>query len=103
MILLAGKGDLILPDADDGRDDAYAEMRAFQRPPLFDMGFEISDVTAALGGLSWAAGKTGRLQRLAHRAGVGAVARGIDIVLGDVADIGPAAEKMAEMAFLIAP
>ena len=60
-------------------------------------------MTVTLGDFSWAARQTGRLQRLAHGAGVGAVARGVDVLLGDVADIGTAAEKMAKMAFLVAP
>ena len=67
------------------------------------MGFEIPDVAAALGDFASAARQTGRLQRLAHGAGVGPVACSVDVVLGDVADIGAASEKMAEMAFFVAP
>ena len=61
VILLAGKGDPVLPDADDGGDDADPETGAFQRPPLLDMGFEISDVPSALGRARARPRKAGRL------------------------------------------
>ena len=50
-----------------------------------------------------AAGEACLAERLAHGPVTVAVARGIDIGLGHVADIGPAAEETAEMAFLVAP
>src|SRR5579872_2342594 len=103
VILLAGHGDPILPDADDRGDNPDAETGALEGPPLFDMGLEISDVPAALHQLSRAAGKAGCLQCLAHGAAFGAVARAVDIFFGDVADIGAAAEEMAEVTFLVAP
>ena len=49
------------------------------------------------------AGKADLAQRVAHGAAAVAVARGVDVSLGQGADIGPAAEETAEMAFLVAP
>ena len=49
VILLAGEGDPVLPDADDGGDDADLQRAAFERLALLDMGFEISDMAAAFG------------------------------------------------------
>ena len=67
------------------------------------MGFEIPDVTPAFGVLSWTASQAGCLQRLPHRSRIGAIARRVDLLFADVANIGAAAEEMAEMAFLVAP
>ena len=66
VILLAGEGDPVLPDADDGGDDADLEAAAFERLALLDMGFEISDVAAALAVRARPAGKTDLAQRVAH-------------------------------------
>ena len=103
MILLAGKCDPVLPDTDDGGDDADAEAAAFERLALLDMGLEISDVPAAFGLRARPAGEADLAQGLAHRAIAVAVACGVDIGLGDRADVGPAAEKTPEMSFLVAP
>ena len=103
MILLAGEGDAVLPDADDGGDDADREAAAFERLALLDMRLEISDVPPAFGRGARPAGKPGLAQGVAHGPAAVAVARGVDLRLGDAADIGPAAEEAAEMAFLVAP
>ena len=103
MVLLAGKGDAVLPDADDGGDDPDRKAAALERLALLDMRLEISDVPAAFGGDARPAGKTGVAQRLAHGFAAGAVARGIDLFLAHTADIGPAAEEGAKMSFLVAP
>src|SRR5665213_2169198 len=103
VILLARKTDPELPDADDGGDDADRKGAAFERLALLDMGFQISDVTPAPGVFARAAGEPGLAQRLPHGPAARAVARRVDIGLGDRADKGAAAEKTAEMAFLIAP
>ena len=58
---------------------------------------------AAFGLRARPAGKARVAQGLAHGPAAVAVARGVDIGLGDAADIGAAAEEAAEMAFLVAP
>ena len=103
VILLAGKGDPVLPDADDGGDDADLEAAAFERLALLDMRLEISDMPAAFAAARGPAGETDLAQRVAHGSAAAAVARGVDVGLGDAADIGPAAEETAEMSFLVAP
>ena len=103
VILFAGEADPVLPDADDGGDDADLERAAFEHLALLDMRLQIADVTPAFAGRARPAGETGFAQRVAHGFAAGAVARGVDIRFGDAADIGPAAEKTAEMAFLVAP
>ena len=70
---------------------------------LLDMRLEIADVPPAFGPGARPAGKPGLAQGFPHGFAAGAVARGVDLVLGDAADIGPAAEELAEMAFLVAP
>src|SRR5579872_826623 len=67
------------------------------------MGFEISDVAARLGRLALASRKSGGLKGFAQRTMIGAITRGIDVPIAQVADIGPAAEKRSEMPFLVAP
>src|SRR3982074_3432780 len=47
MILLAAKGDPVLPDTDDGGDDADPETATFERLALLDMRLEISDMPSA--------------------------------------------------------
>ena len=103
VVLLAGECDSVLPDTDDGGDDADIERAALEGLALFDMCLEISDVAPAFGGSAWAAGEADFAQRLAHGAIAVAVARGVDVSLGESADIGAAAEEIAEMAFLVAP
>ncbi len=103
VVLLAGEDDAVLPDADDGGDDADLQRVAFEPLALLDMGFEISDVPAAFGRDARPAGKADLAQRFAHGPAAVAVARGVDIGFGEGADIGPAAEETAEMAFLVAP
>ena len=103
MVLLAGEGDAVLPDADDGRDHADLQPAAFQRLALFDMRLEIADVAAAQSLQARAAGKSDLRQRLSHGAAAVAVTRGVDVGFAHGADIGAAAKKVAEMAFLIAP
>ena len=44
MILLAAKADPVLPDPDDGGDDADPETAAFEALALLDMGLDISDM-----------------------------------------------------------
>ena len=103
MILLAAKGDAVLPDTDDGGDDADRKAAAFKRLSLLDMRLEISDVPAAFGRYARPAGKTRLAQRFPHGPAAVAVACGVDVSFGERADIGPAAEETAEMSFLIAP
>src|SRR4051812_18801553 len=100
VILLAGKTDAVLPDPDDGADDADRKTAAFQRVALLDMRLEISDMPPGLDRHARSVRKTHVAQRLAHGAAGGAVARRIDVGFGERADIRPAAEKMSEMAFL---
>src|SRR5579864_145260 len=103
MILLAGEGDPVLPDADDRSDDPDAEMRTLKRASLLDVGLEISDMAASLGNLSRTVGKPGSANRLAQGPSVGPVACRVDLLFGDIADIRAAAEEMAEMTFFVAP
>src|SRR5438034_749346 len=103
VILLAGEGDPVLPDADDGGDDADAETVAFERPALLDMRLEIPDMAPAFGRGARAAGKTHLVQRFPHGSVAVAIARGVDVIIGDSANVGPAAKERAEMSFFIAP
>ena len=102
VVLFAREGDAVLPDPDDGRDNSDSEAAAFERLALFDMGFEISDMPPAFATAAGAAGEAGLAQRVTH-AVAAAVACCVDIGFGDAADIGPAAEEVSEMPFLVAP
>ena len=103
VVLFAGEADAVLPDPDDGRDDADSETAAFERLALFDMGFEISDMPPAFATAAGAAGEAGVAQRVTHALAAVAVACCVDIGFGDAADIGTAAEEVSEMPFLVAP
>src|SRR5262249_28216865 len=103
VILLAGEADAVLPDADNGGDDADLEPARLQPLALFDMSLEIADVAAALDGDACSPRKACACECLTHGAIAGAVARGVDICFAHPADKGAAAEERAEMAFLIAP
>ena len=76
---------------------------AFEPLALLDMGFEISDVPPEFGRDARPAGKADLAQRFTHGLAAVAVAGGVDFRFADGTDIGPAAEKTAEMAFLVAP
>src|SRR5450759_5907467 len=67
------------------------------------MRLQISDMPPGFGRDAGAAGKTHIAQGLAHGPAAGAVARGIDVRVGYTANIGSAAQEMAEMSFLVAP
>src|SRR5882757_11134229 len=97
VILFAVKNDPVLPDSDDGSDDSDLEIAAFERLALFDMRLDIADVPPALDQHARPAGKPDIGERLPHRSIAAAVARGVDLALGDAADIGPTAEEAAEM------
>src|ERR1044072_8765135 len=103
VILFAGKTDPVLPDPDDGGDDADRQTAAFQRVALLDMRLQIAEVPSPLDGGARPAGKTDVAQRLAHAPAASAVARRVDVGFGERADIGSAAEEMSEMAFLVTP
>ena len=103
VVLLAGKGDAILPDADDRGDDADLEAAALEPVALLDVRLEIADVPPVLDRKPGAAGEADGLQRLAHAAIGVAVARGVDVRLCHATDEGAAAEKRTEMTFLVAP
>ena len=103
VVLFARERDAVLPDSDNGRHDADLEATAFQRFSLFDMGFQISDVPSAVEQRAGAAGQAGIAQRLTHGPVMVAVARRVDLVFGDAADIGAAAKEASEMSFLVAP
>ncbi len=60
-----------------------ASSAAFERLALLDMGLQISDVPPAFGPGARPAGKAGLAQGLPHGLAAGAVARGIDLRLGD--------------------
>jgi hypothetical protein len=92
-----------MPDTDDGGDDADLEAAAFEPLALLDMRLEVSDMPAAFSLHAPPSGKTHVAQRFPHGSIVVAIACGVDVRLGHAADIRPAAEKAAEMAFLIAP
>src|SRR5439155_4106713 len=102
VVLLAGEGDAVLPDPDDGRDDSDSEAAAFERLALFDMSFEISDMPVAFVPRAGAAGEPGVAQRVTHALAAVPVACRVDIGFGDAADIGAAAEEVPEMPFLVA-
>src|SRR5665213_86270 len=103
MILLAAKGDPVLPDADDGGDDTDAVTAAFEYLTLLDMRLEISDMPPGFSGRAQPAGETGIAQGVPHGSAAAAVTCGIDVGIGDGADVRPAAEEVAEMSFFVAP
>ncbi len=103
MVLLAGEGDAVLPDADDGGDDADLEAGSLEPVALLDMGFEIADVPSALDRDAGAAGKADDVERLTHAAIAVAITRRVDVRLCHSTDERAAAEEGAEMAFLVAP
>jgi hypothetical protein len=103
VILLAGKADPVLPDPDNGSDDADRKTAAFEQLALLDMGFEIADMPPALRRRAGPAGEADLAQCVAHGSAAAAVACGVDIGFGQAADKRAAAEKTSEMAFLIAP
>ena len=67
------------------------------------MRLEVSDVPPVFAQGPRPAGKSGLAEGVAHGLAAAAVARVVDLRLGDCADIGPAAEELAEVAFLVAP
>src|SRR5665213_2733459 len=103
MLLLAAKGDPVLPDADDGGDDTDAVTAAFEYLTLLDMRLEISDMPPGFSGRAQPAGETGIAQGVPHGSAAAAVTCGIDVGIGDGADVRPAAEEVAEMSFFVAP
>ena len=103
MILFADKIDAVLPDADDGGDDADRKAAALQRLALLDMGLQVADMPPALDADAWPAGKPDLTQGVAHGATAGTVTRGVDLGFGHAADIGSAAEETSKMSFLVAP
>src|ERR1700722_7129168 len=103
VILLAGKSDPVLPDSDDGGDDADLEIAALQRLALLDMRLEITDMPPGRVIDARTSGETDLAQGVAHASIVVAVARGVDIGFGGGADVRPAAEETAEMSFFVAP
>ena len=70
-----------------------ARRAAFERLALLDMGLEIADMAAAFGRGARPAGKPDVAQRIAHGSAAVAIARGIDVILGHGADIGPEPRK----------
>ena len=103
MVLLAGESDIVLPDADDGSDDADLEPRALQPIALLDVGLQIADMTPRLGPQALTPGEAGCCQRLPQRTPARTITCGIDRGLADVADVRTAAEQWTEMPLLVAP
>ncbi len=74
-----------------------------ERSALLDMGLEIGAIAAVLEREARLAGETGTGDGLAQRGAVLAVPGGVDFLLGQAADEGPAAGHAGEMAFLVGP
>ena len=102
-ILLTDEIDLVLPDADDGGDDADRKATAFERVALLDMRFQISDVPARLGGNARSSCEPHVGECVPHGAAAGAVACGINVGLGHLPDIGARTEEVSKVSFLVAP
>jgi hypothetical protein len=67
------------------------------------MRLKVTDIAAAFGLRARAAGQADFAQGVAHGSIAVTIARGVNVALGKAADIRPAAEETAEMAFLVAP
>ncbi len=92
-----------MPDPDDGGDDADCETPAYERLALLDMCLQISDMPPAFCRRARPASQTHIAQGVPHGPAAAAVARRVDVRVGYTANIGSAAQEMAEMSFLIAP
>ena len=103
VVLLAGEIDAVLPDADDGRDDADRKPAAFERVALLDMRLEIADVPPGSAvtrarPASPTSRSASRMVRPLVRSRAASISASVTC-----ADIGAAAEEAAEMSFLVAP
>jgi hypothetical protein len=103
MVLDAGEGEPVLEDADDRGDHADALAGRLQDAALLDMRLEVAAVTALLQLDARRLVEASGLQRIAHAGAVVAMARGVDVGLGEAADEGLAAQHAAPMALLIGP
>ena len=102
MVLLAGKGQPVIPDPHDALDDPDAQSGGLQRVALFDMGFEIADIARRVERLARPAGIPRLGQRVAELLAVAAL-RGGDLVLAQRAGERAAAEHVAVMPLLVRP
>src|SRR5439155_11141374 len=102
VVLLAGDRDPVVPIADDRLDDADLEPGRVEPIALLDMRFEIAHIALRIEPLAWPAGKPGLGERGAQQHAV-AAAPGLDLALRQCVGEGPAAEHIAEMAFLVGP
>src|SRR5215472_4499844 len=103
MVLLADEGDPIVPDADNRLDDADTQSARVERVALLDMRFEVTNVTQWLDPLIGQPSKTSAFERRTQWHPVIAAAGLVGLFLGERIGKGPAAEKIAVMAFLIRP
>ncbi len=103
VVGFSDEGNSILPDANDARDDAETESGLVQRVALLDMRFEIADVLGRRDRLALPPRDARAFERRAQRRTVVLVASAADLVFRGVANEGAAAEKDAEMPFLVRP
>src|SRR5712691_7041896 len=96
VVLLAAKGDPIIPDADDALDDADPRFGRIERVALLDMGFEVADIARRIDELARPAGKAGLNKRLAQPFPFAARGR-LDLRIAQPAGKRPAAEHVAVM------
>ncbi len=103
MVLLTGQNHAVIPDADDGLDDADAQPAGVERVALLDMRFEIADIMPGIDPLARTIGKAGAAQRLAQRSPVVATPDPVDFFLGKGVGKRAAPKKITVMAFLVGP
>src|SRR5690348_2270662 len=102
MVLLALDRDAPLPDGDDAGHNPGTEAGTLELRPLLDVHLEESLVPFRLEPHARQAGEAGGSQCLSQGRSVRAVAAAVDLLVGQVADDGSAAEEAAfEMPLLI--
>jgi hypothetical protein len=102
VVLLALDRQAILPNGDDGRDDADLEAQALERIALLDVRLEKSGVAFRIDPEARSVRPASHLQGFAHRHARDTVEGPIELPLFERADERAAAEETAEVALFIA-
>lgn len=103
MILFAEKRQTILPEADDRRDHTDLKPGVIKIVSLFDMRFEIANISQRVEMLALATAQTTACEGFAQRRAVVLIDRAVDFNLGKIVDETSATEKLQEMILLVGP
>src|SRR5690606_20928988 len=93
----------VLPYPDDARDDAQVQIARFQNVALLDVGLDIGDVVLRIAHDARPARQAGALEGIAQLDAARWIESLVDLLLGEVAAEGPAANEVTEMTLLVCP